>query len=114
MCLGGMRDEGNKEETTVGEFGILEGWMEVDGFVQRLRAWRGEPTVILVSEGATVEVFHRLPVPYVEEEYDIGSIMNDVQENNTVPASYIHIRRSIHDTVEQCLHLGFAVLLEYY
>ncbi|KAL0916721.1 hypothetical protein M5K25_014254 [Dendrobium thyrsiflorum] len=42
------------------------------------------------------EVFHRLPLPYVEEEYEIGSIVNDVLENITEPAPYIHIKRNVY------------------
>ncbi|XP_020578365.1 histone-lysine N-methyltransferase ASHR3 isoform X2 [Phalaenopsis equestris] len=42
------------------------------------------------------EVFHRLPLPYIDEEFEIGSIVNDVLENITEPAPYIHIKRNVY------------------
>ncbi|KAK1293456.1 hypothetical protein QJS10_CPB17g00104 [Acorus calamus] len=41
------------------------------------------------------EIFRRLPLPYIEEEYNIESMWKDIMENNVEPTPYIHIRRSI-------------------
>lgn len=41
------------------------------------------------------EAFVRLPLPYVDEEFKMGTILKDVVENKTEPAPYVHIRRSI-------------------
>ncbi|XP_010914045.1 histone-lysine N-methyltransferase ASHR3 isoform X1 [Elaeis guineensis] len=42
------------------------------------------------------EIFSRLPLPYVDEEYKIGSILKDVLENKNEPSPYIHIKRNIY------------------
>ncbi|PKA65475.1 Histone-lysine N-methyltransferase ASHR3 [Apostasia shenzhenica] len=42
------------------------------------------------------EIFHRLPLPYAEEDYGIDSILNDVMSNNSEPTPYVHIRRNVY------------------
>lgn len=40
------------------------------------------------------EVFGRLPLPYMDEEFNVDSIWKDM-ENKVEPPPYMHIRRSI-------------------
>ncbi|XP_072971834.1 histone-lysine N-methyltransferase ASHR3-like [Typha angustifolia] len=42
------------------------------------------------------EGFHRLPLPYIEEDFQIDSILNDVRENQTEPTPYVPIRRNVY------------------
>ncbi|CAD5179930.1 unnamed protein product [Musa acuminata subsp. malaccensis] len=42
------------------------------------------------------EAFVRLPLPYVDEEFKMGTILKDVVENKTEPAPYVHIRRNVY------------------
>ncbi|GAV77697.1 SET domain-containing protein [Cephalotus follicularis] len=42
------------------------------------------------------EIFCRLPLPYVVEEFKIDSILKDIMENKIDPPPYVHIRRNIY------------------
>ncbi|ONK69689.1 uncharacterized protein A4U43_C05F25710 [Asparagus officinalis] len=42
------------------------------------------------------EAFQRLPLPYFNEDFKIGSILTDVTQNNTEPCPYVHIRRNVY------------------
>ncbi|XP_072989886.1 histone-lysine N-methyltransferase ASHR3-like [Typha latifolia] len=54
--------------------------------------WRHPSNWLLDKE----EGFHRLPLPYIEEDFQIDSILNDVRENQTEPAPYVPIRRNVY------------------
>ncbi|MQM03420.1 hypothetical protein Taro_036199 [Colocasia esculenta] len=43
--------------------------------------------------GGAGEAFQRLPLPYVNDEFRIDSILKDFIANENEPAPYIHIRR---------------------
>ncbi|KAJ0965774.1 hypothetical protein J5N97_026912 [Dioscorea zingiberensis] len=45
------------------------------------------------------EAFLRLPLPYVDEEFDAGKIWKDFMENQAEPAPYVHIKRIIDDAL---------------
>ncbi|KAL6012229.1 hypothetical protein ACLOJK_002707 [Asimina triloba] len=42
-----------------------------------------------------VEVFHRLPLPYIDEEFRTDLMLKDDAQDEMKPAPYVHIRRSI-------------------
>ncbi|XP_010268461.1 PREDICTED: histone-lysine N-methyltransferase ASHR3 isoform X2 [Nelumbo nucifera] len=42
------------------------------------------------------EIFSRLPLPYVEEEFKIDTIWKDLMENKMEPTPYVHIRRNVY------------------
>ncbi|WOL08616.1 histone-lysine N-methyltransferase ASHR3-like isoform X1 [Canna indica] len=42
------------------------------------------------------EAFLRLPLPYADQEFKMGSILKDFVENKTEPAPYVHIRRNVY------------------
>nr|CAD1825032.1 unnamed protein product [Ananas comosus var. bracteatus] len=42
------------------------------------------------------EAFNRLPLPYINEEFSIGAILNDVTENKAEPSPYVHIKRNVY------------------
>lgn len=41
------------------------------------------------------EVFHRLPIPYSEEDFRIDVAQSGTLNNELGPAPYVHIKRSI-------------------
>ncbi|KAJ0965704.1 hypothetical protein J5N97_026842 [Dioscorea zingiberensis] len=44
------------------------------------------------------EAFLRLPLPYVDEEFDAGKIWKDFMENQAEPAPYVHIKRKVYQS----------------
>ncbi|CAK7338133.1 unnamed protein product [Dovyalis caffra] len=42
------------------------------------------------------EIFCRLPLPYIDEEFKIDSTWKDLTENKLEPAPYVHIRRNVY------------------
>ncbi|XP_077238200.1 SET domain group 4 [Tasmannia lanceolata] len=42
------------------------------------------------------EVFRRLPLPYIEEEFKIDLMWKDIMENKMEPTPYVHIRRNVY------------------
>ncbi|XP_058113962.1 histone-lysine N-methyltransferase ASHR3-like isoform X2 [Magnolia sinica] len=42
------------------------------------------------------EAFHRLPLPYVDEEFKMGLMWKDNTENEMKPNPYVHIRRNLY------------------
>ncbi|XP_072980718.1 histone-lysine N-methyltransferase ASHR3 isoform X2 [Typha angustifolia] len=63
--------------------------------------WKHSPDWRLEKEHANPtsvieEAFERLPLPYINEEFSLGSIVNDVMEKKTGPSPYVHIRRNVY------------------
>ncbi|OUZ99581.1 SET domain [Macleaya cordata] len=42
------------------------------------------------------EIFRRLPLPYVKEEFEIDFMWKDLMENKMEPPPYVHIRRNVY------------------
>ncbi|XP_038700516.1 histone-lysine N-methyltransferase ASHR3 isoform X2 [Tripterygium wilfordii] len=50
----------------------------------------------MVASAGIEEVFSRLPVPYVDEEFKIELTWRELTENNVGPAPYVHIKRNVY------------------
>ncbi|EEF33976.1 set domain protein, putative [Ricinus communis] len=59
---------------------------------RRAVCWR-HPTNWLLDKK---EVFSRLPLPYVEEEFKIDATWKGLMENKLEPPPYVHIRRNVY------------------
>ncbi|MCL7033204.1 hypothetical protein MKW94_004180 [Papaver nudicaule] len=42
------------------------------------------------------EIFRRLPIPYIEEEFQINLMWKDLMEHNMEPPQYAHIKRNVY------------------
>ncbi|XP_026402221.1 histone-lysine N-methyltransferase ASHR3-like [Papaver somniferum] len=42
------------------------------------------------------EIFRRLPIPYIEEEFQINLMWKDLMEQNMEPPQYAHIKRNVY------------------
>ncbi|KAM7472886.1 hypothetical protein LguiA_011069 [Lonicera macranthoides] len=58
--------------------------------------WHMEKKKRAVPTSDIEEIFHGLPVPYVEEEFKIDTSWKDIVENKLEPTAYKHIRRNIY------------------
>ncbi|KAI3946688.1 hypothetical protein MKW98_003251 [Papaver atlanticum] len=72
------------------------------GGIQLIGVLKRRPDVYLLDEQDEVptsdveEIFRRLPIPYIEEEFQINLMWKDLMEQNMEPPQYAHIKRNVY------------------